>query len=80
MAKNDDFDEKVSIFWLKYNLFMVLLHTRRLLYKGIFILPFGPILNTVFEGAIMYLGLLGFFNKIFGVCFLFYYSYHMAGI
>ena len=47
MAKNDDFDGKVSIFWLKYNLFMLLLHTRGLVCKGIFILPFGLILNMV---------------------------------
>ena len=33
--------------WLKYNLFMLLLYTRGLVCKGIFIMPFGPILNTV---------------------------------
>ena len=33
------------IFWLKYNLSKVSLHTRGLAYKGIFILPFGAILG-----------------------------------
>ena len=47
VAKNDDFDGKMSIFWLRYNLFMLLLHTMGLVCKGIFILPFGLILNMV---------------------------------
>ena len=47
VAKNDDFDRKLWTFLLRYNLFIVLLHTRGLLCKGIFILPFGPILNTI---------------------------------
>ena len=47
MVKSADFDGNMSIFWLKYILHMVLLHTRWLVSMGIFVLPFGPILNTV---------------------------------
>ena len=48
MVKSADFDGNMSIFWLKYILHMVLLHTRWLVSMGIFVLPFGPILNTVY--------------------------------
>ena len=47
MVKSADFDGNMSIFWLKYILHMVLLHTRWLVSMGIFVLPFGPILSTV---------------------------------
>ena len=49
MVKSADFDGNMSIFWLKYILHMVLLHTRWLVSMGIFVLPFGPILNTVHD-------------------------------
>ena len=49
MVKSADFDGNMSIFWLKYILHMVLLHTRWLVSMGIFVLPFGPILNTVLK-------------------------------
>ena len=47
VAKNDDIDRKLSTLLLRYNLFIVLLHTRGLVCKGISILPYGPSLNRV---------------------------------
>ena len=45
--KNDNFGGKLSIFWLEYNLFMLLIHTRGLVCRGSLILLLGPILNMV---------------------------------